>query len=242
LLRHLAEGRAHRPRSVPLGAAAEGLGTLSEWNRQLITYGSRVLAQRAQFFQELKPLLSAVHGRLSGLTEPFTIDYVAGVKIPAARRNQKFDGELEPINWGQLFAATLESDHEDDMRRGTTSSGPHRDDLVFKLGDVDLRRYGSQGQQRLAVLSLKVALAQWVAQATGEPPVLLLDDALSELDATRRAHLLEEAACFPQSVLTATDAKFVEDVPATLFSVNSGRVAPTAPSVLFTAPQVAAEA
>jgi len=140
---------------------------------------------------------------------------------------------LEPLNWGQLFAATLEADHDDDMRRGTTTSGPHRDDLIFKLGDIDLRRYGSQGQQRLAVLSLKVALAHWVAQATGEPPVLLLDDALSELDATRRAHLLEEAARFPQSVLTATDAKFVEDVPATLFRVNSGRIASTTPSESF---------
>ncbi|HVF10439.1 MAG TPA: DNA replication and repair protein RecF, partial [Abditibacteriaceae bacterium] len=238
LLRHLAEGRAHRPRSAPLGTAAEGLGTLSEWNRQLITYGSRVLAQRAQFFQELKPLLSAVHGRLSGLAEPFAVEYVTGVKVPAPRRQQKSGDQVEPLNWGQLFAATLETDHEDDMRRGTTSSGPHRDDLIFKLGDIDLRRFGSQGQQRLAVLSLKVALAHWVAQTTGEPPVLLLDDALSELDATRRGHLLEEAARFPQSVLTATDARFVEDVPAALFGVQAGRMAPITASVCSATSQV----
>ena len=112
------------------------------------------------------------------------------------------------------------------MRRGTTQSGPHRDDLIFKLAGVDLRRYGSQGQQRLAVLSLKVALAHWVARATGEPPVLLLDDALSELDATRRARLLQEATCFPQSILTATDSRFVHGVPATLFNVTAGQVTP----------------
>ena len=112
------------------------------------------------------------------------------------------------------------------MRRGTTQSGPHRDDLIFKLGDMDLRRYGSQGQQRLAVLALKVALARWVADVTGEPPVLLLDDALSELDATRRQRLLQEAARFPQSVLTATDLKLLESSSPTLLSVEAGRITP----------------
>jgi DNA replication and repair protein RecF len=118
----------------------------------------------------------------------------------------------------------LESDHAVDLRRGSTQSGPHRDDLIFKLGGTDLRRFGSQGQQRLAVLALKVALAHWVAAATGEPPVLLLDDALSELDETRRNRLLNEAQAFPQSVLTATDARFLRDVNATLFQVEVGRV------------------
>src|SRR5690606_22708120 len=106
--------------------------------------------------------------------------------------------------WSRLLAASLEADHAVDMRRGTTQSGPHRDDLVFKLGGMDLRRYGSQGQQRLGVLSVKIALARWVKDVTGAPPILLLDVALSELDATRRQHLIEEASVFPQSVLTAT--------------------------------------
>jgi DNA replication and repair protein RecF len=111
------------------------------------------------------------------------------------------------------------------MRRGITNSGPHRDDMVFKLGDMDLRRYGSQGQQRLAVLALKVALAHWVRESTGEPPILLLDDALSELDATRRGLLLEEARSFPQSVVTATDATFLEGAAA-IYHVAAGRIVP----------------
>ncbi|MDQ3814676.1 MAG: DNA replication/repair protein RecF [Armatimonadota bacterium] len=215
LLRLIAEGRAGRPPSVPL-PPGESFGTLAEWNRQVITYGSRILAQRAHFLSELQPLLSDVHRKLSGQDEIFTVEYAAGVKIRAS--------EGANANWSQSFASALEADHEIDTRRGTTQSGPHRDDLIFKLGEMDLRRYGSQGQQRLAVLALKVALAHWVTQATGEPPVLLLDDALSELDATRRSRLLEEATCFPQSVLTATDPKFLSEVPAALFSVTAGRV------------------
>jgi DNA replication and repair protein RecF len=89
---------------------------------------------------------------------------------------------------------------------------------------MDLRRYGSQGQQRLAVLALKIALARWVETVTGESPVLLLDDALSELDATRRTRLLALAAQFAQSVLTATDLKLLEDSTPALFRVESGRV------------------
>jgi DNA replication and repair protein RecF len=204
-----------------MGNAAEGLGTLSEWNKQLITYGSRILAQRAQFLHELAPILAEVHGDLSGRDEVFSVQYAAGV----ARRDTDVS-EYSNEHWTRLFQNALETDHENDMRRGTTNSGPHRDDLVFRLGEMDLRRYGSQGQQRLAVLALKIALARWVAQVTGESPVLLLDDALSELDATRRERLLKQAAQFEQSVLTATDDKFLESVSSGLFRVENGRVEP----------------
>jgi DNA replication and repair protein RecF len=218
LVRHLAETR-HRH------APAEALTTLGEWNRQLISYGARILAQRAQFLEELRPLLREVHRKLSGLQEPFAVHYQPGVKLPAQRgaeaREAPLNGGAE--NWSKLLAASLDADHESDMRRGTTASGPHRDDLTFTLGDMDLRRYGSQGQQRLAVLALKVALAHWVAQATGEPPVLLLDDALSELDATRCSLLLEEARHFPQCVITATGDALLRHAAA-VFHVEAGNV------------------
>jgi len=217
LLRHLAESR-FAGRS-PLGPAAEGLGTLAQWNKQVITYGARILAQRAQFLAELKPLLLEVHRRLSGLETPLTAEYSPGVKGAA-----NLAAEDGAARWSRLLASSLEADHETDMRRGTTQSGPHRDDIVFKLGGMDLRRYGSQGQQRLGVLSLKIALARWVQQTTGEPPILLLDDALSELDATRRSQLLDEAAAFPQSVLTATDAGFIGDQASAVLRVQAGKV------------------
>jgi DNA replication and repair protein RecF len=204
LLKHLIESRFNKM------APGDEHGTLNEWNRQIVTYGSRVLAERARFFQELSPLLTEVHSKLSGLNTPFTIQYLPGLTTLKGNSARSFD----EANFTEPFWKSLERDHNDDLRRGTTNSGPHRDDMIFRLGEMDLRRYGSQGQQRLAVLSLKIALARWVAETTAEPPVLLLDDALSELDATRRALLLEEAQRFPQSVVTATDATFLGDVAA----------------------------
>ncbi len=212
LLRHLIDSRIQKT------APGDEKGTLGEWNRQVAGYGSRILAARARFFSELTPILTQIHAKLSGQDEPFSIDYLPGLSI---LKGTVYEGG----GFSAPFHASLERDHADDMRRGITSSGPHRDDMVFKLGAMDLRRYGSQGQQRLAVLSLKVALAHWVEQSTGEPPILLLDDALSELDATRRALLLEEARSFPQSVVTATDATFLNDAAA-IYSVAAGRIVP----------------
>lgn len=218
LLKSIADSRYGR-KVTPL----ENPGTLAEWNRQIVTYGARILAQRAQFLQELAPLLAEVHARLSGRDEVFTVEYAAGV-TPKASYDAHNDDKAHCGNWTRWFSSALESDHAVDLRRGSTQSGPHRDDLIFNLGGTDLRRFGSQGQQRLAVLSLKIALAHWVAAATGEPPVLLLDDALSELDETRRNRLLNEAKAFPQAVLTATDTRFLRDVRATTFQVEAGRV------------------
>lgn len=194
-------------------------GALSEWNRQLISYGARVLAARAYFLKELQPLANATHRKLSGLDKEFAIEYVPGIK-----RRDDTPLSAEGTDWTRLLTSSLDQDHEADSRRGTTNSGPHRDEIVFTLDGMDLRRYGSQGQQRLAILSTKIALAHWVAQETGEAPILLLDDALSELDAKRRALVLEEALKFPQSVLTATDLRFLENVPATVFHVTDGKI------------------
>ena len=198
-------------------APEDDYGTLSSWNKQLVSYGSRILAERARFFESMAPLLSDVHGKLSGLSTPFSIEYLPG--LSALKRG----GELDGDHFSRLFSQSLELDERDDKRRGTTQSGPHRDEMCFRLGDMDLRRYGSQGQQRLAVLSLKVALAHWVKETTEEAPILLLDDALSELDATRRGLLLEEARAFPQSIVTATDATFLNEAAA-IFTVRGGRL------------------
>lgn len=214
LLKLLLEARYKR-QAPPL---TEDAGTLSEWNRQIVGYGSRILAARALFFRELAPLLREVHSRLAGEDAGFNIEYLPGL---SALKGKSEAAEMD--NFSSAFWTSLEIDHADDSRRGTTASGPHRDDLAFKLQDMDLKRYGSQGQQRLAVLALKVALGHWVAQATEEPPILLLDDALSELDARRRSLLLEEAAFFPQCVVTATDAAFVSGAAA-LYTVEAGHI------------------
>jgi DNA replication and repair protein RecF len=209
-----------------LGEPNGGFGTLAEWNKQVASYGARIWEQRAQFLREIAPILEEVHRNLSGLDVPLTVDYVVGSSNQISPEES-----LDPtLRWTKIFETALERDHENDLRRGTTQSGPHRDDLVFRLGDMDLRRFGSQGQQRLAILALKIALARWVRDATGEPPILLLDDALSELDATRRARVLFEAAQFPQSILTATDETFLQGASAQILRVATGRIEAAVPS------------
>ncbi len=196
----------------------DDMGTLASWNKQIVSYGSRILAERARFFEEMAPILSEVHGKLSGLDTPFSIEYLPGLSA-LKKGGESFDGD----HFSGLMESSLKLDDRDDRRRGTTASGPHRDEMVFRLGEMDLRRYGSQGQQRLGVLSLKIALARWVKETTDEAPILLLDDALSELDATRRELLLEEARAFPQSIVTATDATFIQNAAA-VFRVENGRI------------------
>lgn len=187
--------------------------SLRDWSHQLVGYGARVFAQRAQFIDELAPLARAAHQLLAGYESDFVINYVPGLGI-----------ETEPKDWKHAFNQSLEHHYERETRRGSTLSGPHRDDLQLTLDGIELRKFGSQGQQRLAVLSLKLALARWTWQINSEAPILLLDDAFSELDQKRRRLLLQFAQEFPQTFITATDAEFLEGAPAALWKVEKGTV------------------
>jgi DNA replication and repair protein RecF len=116
---------------------------------------------------------------------------------------------------GAYYRQALEETFEEGRRQGTCPTGVHRDDFAARLGGQDLRRFGSQGQHRLAALSLKLETAAWIERARGEPPLLLLDDFGSELDRGRRESVLEYLRSSMQVIVTATDR---EDLgPATLF-------------------------
>jgi DNA replication and repair protein RecF len=189
--------------------------TLREWDAQLVHYGCRMMEKRQQFLDELSPLVRQAHQALSQADLTLSVRYEPS--LTCAKSGSVVDLKAS-------FAEALQRRFEDDARRGITSVGPHRDDLSFRLDDVDLRRYGSQGQQRLAVLALKIGLARWVWQTTDEPPLLMLDDALSELDAHRRSLLLQQAQTFPQALLTSADRTLCDGVNATFFRVSSGEV------------------
>ena len=113
-----------------------------------------------------------------------------------------------------------------DLERGTTGLGPHLDEIRILAGDRDLRAYGSQGEQRIAVLSLLLAEADLLASQVGVPPLLLLDDALSELDAGRRRVLSERLGTLGQTLVTATGAEALPLAPAQLLVVTPGEVRP----------------
>ncbi len=213
LLRRLREGGA-RP-AEPRVAAELGF-----WDEQLAEHGAHVLARRYAFLARLEPLAAAQHHLLSGCQERLHLLYLPTFD-PGHLGPDRFQ-ELRagryratpttlppaPLVPGELAArlqAHLEVHRARELAAGAACSGPHRDDLVFLLDDRDLRAYGSRGQQRTAALALKLAEVQAMAAETGDTPVLLLDDVMSELDVRRREMVLEALARVDQAILTATD-------------------------------------
>ena len=146
--------------------------TLEIWNDQLIDYGTKIIRKRAEFIQQLNSIIFGIHKKLSGNKEDLMIQYEPNV-------NEKY------------FREELLKQQEKDKKSLSTSVGPHRDDFCIFIKNVDIRKYGSQGQQRSAALSLKLSEIEFVKSMIHDNPVLLLDDVLSELDSLRQHQLLE---------------------------------------------------
>lgn len=158
--------------------------TLSVWDEQLVIYGKRIISRRRAFVEELHALVQGIHGSLSGNREILTLKYE-----PSAAEDS-LEEELQRLA-------------ERDKKLCQTSVGPHRDDISFLFGEIDIRKFGSQGQQRTAALSLKLSEIELVKRTIGETPVLLLDDVLSELDAGRQNYLLNSIHEI-QTIITCT--------------------------------------
>ncbi len=158
--------------------------TLPVWDEQLISYGSRVIRQRQEFIDQLNEILLPIHERISGKREALSLTYEPSC---AADR------------WTDELARALPKD----KKAGMTTLGPHRDDICFTVNGVDIRRFGSQGQQRTSALSLKLAQIELVRRTINDTPVLLLDDVLSELDSRRQNFLLNSIDNI-QTIITCT--------------------------------------
>ena len=170
----------------------EYLDTLDVWDRQLVQYGERVIREREKFVGRLNEIIGEIHQRLSGGRETLVIHY---------------EKNVEP----EEFEARLTANRDRDLKLRTTQAGPHRDDLCFDIGGMDIRKFGSQGQQRTAALSLKLSEIELVKQEIKDTPVLLLDDVLSELDSSRQKYLLDGIHDI-QTLITCTGLdEFVEN-------------------------------
>ena len=167
--------------------------TLPVWNFQLAHEGAEIIERRKEFIEFIRPIVDDCHRRVAGPSSGLMVCYETSVK-----------GE----NTEEELLKALELNLEKDLRLGYTTVGPHRDDMVVLSENVDLRSFGSQGQQRTASLALKLAETQVIELKTGEKPILILDDVLSELDPQRREHLLKQARV-QQTLLTCTD--YTED-------------------------------
>ena len=160
------------------------LDTLDIWNSQLVEYGTYVIKARTEFVRKLNGYIRKIHNNLTGGKENIELTY-------------------EPNVTAGAFAQELGVMEKKDLFTKTTNTGPHRDDLSFVSENKDLRKYGSRGQQRTGALSLKLTEIQIVEEKTGEKPLLLLDDVLSELDRNRQNYLLEHIKGI-QTIITCT--------------------------------------
>ncbi len=160
------------------------LDTLSVWDVQLVEHGIKIMERRKLFIDQLKNIVSRIHNQLSGNKENLILNYESNVTI-------------------ENFYEKLENSLERDINLKMTNYGPHRDDISIFNGNEDIRKFGSQGQQRTAALSLKLAEIEIVKQITKDNPILLLDDVLSELDRKRQNYLLNSIKDL-QTIITCT--------------------------------------
>ena len=182
---------AIRQRNALLKTSDMRPGMLAMWDEQLATLGEGIMAERQRFVDSLSTIAYDLHKGITDGKENLSIGYQPNVSMDSP----------EGVREALLHALT--SGAQDDLRRGFTQAGPHRDDMIIRLGDIDLRSFGSQGQQRTAALSIKLSELALLREEKGEPPVLLLDDVLSELDQTRQRLLLQSVkGC--QCFLTCT--------------------------------------
>ncbi|NLC76662.1 MAG: DNA replication/repair protein RecF [Clostridia bacterium] len=191
---------------------------MAVWDQQLSYYGSLIMVQRNKVLLQLAPIAREIHHQLSGSREVLSIHYQPNLPI----ENMGSQPEIQELLQSKLSEALRR-----DLRNGYTSVGPHRDDFCCLLNDVDARHYGSQGQQRTTVLTLKLAMLKLMAEETGEYPVLLLDDVFSELDQSRRQYLLAMVSQSVQTIITATDLEQLDrpGMPeACVFQVHQGKI------------------
>ena len=180
--------------------------TVGIWNEQLADVASKIIISRIKFLNKLAPIVQKCHAYLSNDNEKLDISYQGVV-----------GQNTEEIK--NILIEKLQQNLQKDFELGYTSVGPHRDDIKITLNGVDIRSFGSQGQQRTASLSLKLAEIQIFEEETKEKPILLLDDVLSELDPDRQRKLIN-IATKQQSFLTCTDYPF--DTVGDIYNIKEG--------------------
>ena len=189
---------------------------LEIWNSQLIQYGAVVTAKRAEFMRYLRKAAADIYSTLTEGAEALSISYRPNVDAE--------DEDEEAI--AERFAESLSAKREIDLARGTTHTGPHRDDVNILINGLAAREFASQGQQRTAAIALKLAEIDLVRRASGENPVVLLDDIMAELDETRRQRIFDSTAgC--QTMITTTHLSDLNPgvlEKAAVFQVEAGTV------------------
>jgi DNA replication and repair protein RecF len=188
------------------------------WDAQLVTAGTRLIRRRSRLLNRLTPIARHWHQAISGGSEYLEITYVPKFSFSAT-------DTVENIH--QAFFSAILQRAVIEQHQGTSLVGPHRDEVVLTINDTPAREYGSQGQQRTLVLALKLAELELLESVIGEPPLLLLDDVLAELDLQRQDHLLNAIGDRVQTIITTThlgsfDAQWLNSAQS--FQVDNGKI------------------
>ena len=190
---------------------------LTLWDEQLAAAGSRVTRRRARVIARLAPIAQQWHDRISGKTETLSIAYAPNVEW----------SEDSPEKVQQAFRDKIAQRRTAEYHQGKTVVGTHRDEIEFTIDGTPARYYGSQGQQRTLVLALKLAELKLIEEIIGEPPLLLLDDVLAELDPHRQNQLLDAIGDRFQTLITTTHINSFNDLwieDAQILKVDSGKL------------------
>jgi DNA replication and repair protein RecF len=206
---------------TPPPSPTSSLSELPFWDVQLAIAGSRVIRRRARVLQRLAPLAQVWHREISAQTENLEVRYTPNVGLNSD----------DPKLLQQAFIEKLQQRSIAEQYQGTTLVGPHRDDVELFINQTPARQYGSQGQQRTLVLAIKLAELKLIEEVIGEPPLLLLDDVLAELDLNRQNQLLNAVQDRFQTLITTThlgsfDAQWLNS--SQIFVVKAGRLFPNA--------------
>lgn len=173
------------------------MSTLDVWDMQLVKFGKMIIDRRKSFVEEINNIIYDIHKNLSGGKEELVIKY-------------------EPNEKKENLESVIRESRDKDLKLKYTTTGPHKDDLGFYVNEIDIRKYGSQGQQRTSALSLKLSEIELVKKLINDTPVLLLDDVLSELDSNRQNHLLNSLSNI-QTLITCTG---VDEFVKNRFNIN----------------------
>ena len=196
-------------------------GQLNLWNNELSASAARIIKKRLAALEELLVIAPGIYASIAGGSESMLINYALKTSNDfILQQSDKSENE-----WQEFYLKELHERQALDILRGNTSIGPHRDDLFFYVSGKLLKAFGSQGQQRSAALALKLAQLEYVKNNTGEYPVLLLDDVMSELDSERRTHLLKFIDGRVQTFITVNDKHLIPDLNNNAyFYIENGKV------------------
>ena len=158
------------------------IDTLDSWDIQAVEYGSYIAFMRSRYVDSLLKRACEIYSGISSGRENLTMKYSAGINVSCETKDRS--------EWRSMLSEAMIKAREDDLKYAQTTIGPHRDDLLVEIDGISARMFASQGQQRSCVLAIKLAECEIITAFSGEPPVVLLDDVLSELDKSRKDYLL----------------------------------------------------